>query len=187
LPLEQTAQKIFETTCWRILDAAEEMIDALNSKPVYTVHELWQGSTIKPNHMLILGGPAPQFAKQIQTVFPGSVQVVPHWQVANAIGCALARTTSEVTLFADTAQGLATAPGERFTHDIAPEFNLEDARSMALELLRAKALRRGASPDQLETEVIEAYQFNMIRGFKTIGKNIRVRVQVKPGLIKMEK
>jgi hypothetical protein len=26
----------------------------------------------------------------------------------------------------------------------------------------------------------------MIRGFQTIGKNIRVRVQVKPGLIKME-
>jgi N-methylhydantoinase A/oxoprolinase/acetone carboxylase beta subunit len=185
LPLEQTAQKIFETTCWRILDAAEEMIDALNSKPVYTVHELWQGSTIKPNHMLILGGPAPQFAKQIQTVFPGSVQVVPHWQVANAIGCALARTTSEVTLFADTAQGLATAPGERFSRDIAPDFNLDDARSMALDLLRAKALRRGAGPDQLETEVIEAYQFNMIRGFKTIGKNIRVRVQVKPGLIRI--
>jgi hypothetical protein len=55
---------------------------------------------------------------------------------------------------------------------------------MAIELLRAKAIRRGAVPENLETEVIEAYQFNMIRGFRTIGKNIRVRVQVKPGLIK---
>jgi N-methylhydantoinase A len=187
LPLEQAAQNIFETACRQILDSAGQMIDAVNSKPVYTVHELWTGSTIKPDHLLILGGPAPQFAKQIETMFPGSVQVVPHWQVANAIGCALARTTSEVTLFADTAQGLATAPGERFSHDIGQDFSLDDARKMALELLHGKAVRRGANPDQLDTEVLEACQFNMIRGFKTIGKNIRVRVQVKPGLIKMEK
>lgn len=185
MPLEEAAQKIFETTCRRILDGAGQMIDAVNSKPVYTVHELWQGSAIEPRHILILGGPAPHFAKQIQTMFPGTVEVVPHWQVANAIGCALARITSEVTLFADTAQGLATAPGEHFSHTIGDEFDLDDGRRMALELLRAKAIRRGAVPENLETEVIEAYQFNMIRGFRTIGKNIRVRVQVKPGLIKM--
>jgi N-methylhydantoinase A len=184
LPLEQAALKIFETTCRRILDSAGQMIDAVNSKPVYTVHELWRGSAIEPRHILILGGPAHQFASHIQTMFPGTVQVVPHWQVANAIGCALARTTSEVTLFADTAQGLASAPGEHFSHTIGDEFDLDAARRMAIELLRAKAIRRGAVPENLETEVIEAYQFNMIRGFRTIGKNIRVRVQVKPGLIK---
>jgi hypothetical protein len=32
-------------------------------------------------------------------------------------------------------------------------------------------------------EVTENLQFNMVRGFNTTGKNIRVRVQVKPGLI----
>jgi hypothetical protein len=32
-------------------------------------------------------------------------------------------------------------------------------------------------------EVVEALQFNMVRGFNTVGKNIRVNVQVKPGLI----
>ena len=32
-------------------------------------------------------------------------------------------------------------------------------------------------------EVVEVQQFNMIQGFYTAGKNIRVKVQVKPGLI----
>jgi len=186
LTIEQTARKIFESTCREILDAAGQMIDAINSKPVYTVHEMWEGSKIKPRHLMVLGGPAPQFAKQLQTMFQGEVQVVPHWQVANAVGCALARTTSEVTLFADTAQKMATAPGEHFSRNISYDFDLDDAREMALELLRAKAVRRGADPRHLETEMIEQYQFNMIRGFQTIGKNIRVRVQVKPGLIKMD-
>ena len=32
-------------------------------------------------------------------------------------------------------------------------------------------------------EVLETMQFNMVRGFSATGKNIRVKVQVKPGLI----
>jgi N-methylhydantoinase A len=65
-----------------------------------------------------LGGPAVEFAEQFKTQFDGSVAVVPHWQVANAIGCALARTTSEINLFVDTAQQLAVASGEQFNGDI---------------------------------------------------------------------
>ena len=182
--LEAAAVRIFEQACRQILSAAQEMIDRINSKPVYTVHELWQGSEVRPRHMMILGGPAPQFAEKLKTMFNGSVTVVDHWQVANAIGCALARTTSEVVLFADTAQQVAVAAGEHFSRDIPSGFNMEDARALTLQLLRDKALRRGANPEHLEVEVIEAYQFNMIRGFHTIGKNIRVRAQIKPGLIK---
>ncbi|MBW2478842.1 MAG: hypothetical protein JRF38_02535 [Deltaproteobacteria bacterium] len=33
-------------------------------------------------------------------------------------------------------------------------------------------------------EVLEKLEFNMVRGFNTTGKNIRVTVQVKPGLIR---
>jgi N-methylhydantoinase A/oxoprolinase/acetone carboxylase beta subunit len=184
LTLDQTAKLIFETACRTILESAAEMIDNINSKPVYTVHELWRGKRIRLDHLLILGGPAPQFASQLQTMFEGKVQVVPNHQVANAIGCALARTTCEITLFVDTAQGLATASGENFDRNISSNFSLDDARKLADELLRKKAVIRGANPVDLETEILEESQFNMIRGFHTIGKNIRVRMQLKPGLIK---
>jgi hypothetical protein len=116
-------------------------------------------------------------------MFDGKVHVVPHYQVANAIGCALARTTCEVTLFADTAQGIATAPGEGFNSKISSNFTLANARELTDELLRKKAIQRGAGTETLETEILEESQFNMIRGFQTIGKNIRVRMQLKPGLI----
>lgn len=183
LSLEQTAVRIAEQACRQILDAARQMVERINSKPVYTVHELWEGSEIRPRHMMVLGGPATQFAEHFMSQFDGSVAVVPHCQVANAIGCALARTTSEVTLFADTARQVAVVAGELFSSDIPAAFTMEDARAMALKLLREKALRRGANPEHMELEVVEAYQFNMIRGFHTIGKNIRIRAQIKPGLI----
>lgn len=184
LSVEQAAQTIFESTCRIILDAAARMIDTINSKPVYTVHELWEGSHIRPDHILVLGGPAPEFASQLQTMFDGKVQVVPNHHVANAIGCALARTTSEVVLFADTAQGRATAPSEGFSSKISSSFSLKDARKLANKLLRKKAIARGAKTADLETEVLEESQFNMIRGFRTMGRNIRVKIQLKPGLIR---
>ena len=180
---EAAAGEIFEEACRQILTSAQEMVARINSKPVYTVHELWEGSEIRLRHILVLGGPAPQFAQKLKTMFPGSVSVVPHWQVANAIGCALARTTSEIILYVDTARKMAAAPGENFNRSISPGFDMDDARELALHLLREKALRRGANPKYLQMEIIEASQFNMIRGFRTIGKNIRVRAQVKPGLI----
>jgi uncharacterized protein YajQ (UPF0234 family) len=138
---------------------------------------------VTPKKILILGGPAPYFAEQFRQICDYDVQVVPRWSVANAIGAALARTTCEVLLFADTEQRIAAAPNENFSKRIDSRFDAPAAVEIALELLREKAIRRGANPDYLEMEVVENQQFNMVRGFSSTGKNIRVKVQVKPGLI----
>ena len=166
-----------------ILAEAMKMVENINSKPVYTVHEVYKGSKIAPHQLLVMGGPARQFGEKLSGMFDGGVTVVPHWNVANAIGCALARTTSELTLFADTAQQMISIPGEQFSSSISSHFELEDARQVAHELLRERAMRRGAARDQIQSEIIEESEFNMVRGFHTVGKNIRVKAQIKPGLI----
>ena len=183
IPLEEAASKIFHHTCSMILEKAQNMINRVNSKPVYTVHELQEGYHVKPSEILVLGGPAPFFQRYLKKISDYRVRVVPRWKVANAIGAALARTTCDVTFFADTEQQIAAAPEENFSKRIKKNFTSRDAVEQALKLLKAKALKRGADPDTLETEVLEEMQFNMVRGFYTTGKNIRVRVQVKPGLI----
>ena len=183
LSVEKAANKIFSRTCRLILLEARKMVRQINRKPVYTVHEMLEGHKVKISEILVLGGPAVHFAESINEVTDYPARVVPRWSVANAIGAALARTTSEVILFADTEQGVATAPGENFRKDIPQSFTKDEAIGMALDLLRTKALKRGANPDFLEMEVVEDQEFNMVRGFYTTGKNIRVKVQVKPGLI----
>ena len=182
--LETAALNIFEHTCRLILDQAQHMVRRINSKPVYTVHELQEGYRVNPSEILVLGGPAPFFARYLKKISDCPVRTVPRWKVANAIGAALARTTSEVTLFADTERKVAQAPEENFSNRIKKDFSSRDAVKQALKLLEEKAIRRGADPDDLETEILEEMQFNMVRGFYTSGKNIRVRVQVKPGLIR---
>jgi hypothetical protein len=166
-----------------MLEAAERLTAHINGKPVYTLHEFKEGYQVRPRSILVLGGPAPYFARHLQRLTSMQVRVVPRWQVANAIGAALARTTCEVGLFADTEQRVASAPAEKFLQTITDGYSLEAATTQALDLLRVKALERGANPVYLEMEVVESQQFNMVRGFTTSGKNIRIRVQVKPGLI----
>ncbi len=183
LSATEAAQRILDQACQSILDAAGRMVERINAKPVYTVHELWEGSRLQPRHILVLGGPAPWFAKGFEALSDYQVTVVPRWNVANAIGAGLARTTCEVTLFVDTEREIATAPEEDFVTTIPSSYSQEDATATALDLLRRKAIARGANPKYLEMEVVEAMSFNMVRGFYTTGKNIRIMAQVKPGLI----
>jgi len=183
LPLEEAARNVFEQTCRRILNEAQQMVDGINSKPVYTVHELLEGGQISPAKILVLGSPAHRFAPHLERLSQVPVGVVPRWKVANAIGAALARTTCDIMLFADTQLGLATAPEENFSQRIGKGYSGEDAVATAYELLRKRAIQMGAEDDELDMELIENLQFNMVRGFSAAGRNIRVRAQIKPGLI----
>jgi len=183
LTAEETAERVFDGACRSIIDAAEAMVARVNSKPVYTVHEMLDGHTVKPRKILVLGGPALYFAHRLEELSGYKVGVIPRWKVANAIGAALARTTCEVTVFADTERGIATAPEENYTENVGSRFSGEEAVQLAYRLLRDKAARLGGTAEAHEVEVVENLQFNMVRGFYTSGKNIRVRVQVKPGLI----
>ncbi|KPA18179.1 hydantoinase/oxoprolinase [Candidatus Magnetomorum sp. HK-1] len=184
LSLKAAAQKVLTVACEKILAEADSMIARINSKPVYTVHEILQGKKVQPTNILALGGPAPFFSKRLEALTSMRVRVAPKWGVANAIGAALARTTCQVALFADTEQGYVTAPEDNYSKSIDRNFNDKDALAVAMSLLKEKALKRGAQAEDFETEVLENIQFNMIRGFYTTGKNIRVKVQVKPGLIR---
>jgi N-methylhydantoinase A len=180
---EKAAHEIFEQISRKILEAAAQMISDINSKPVYTVHEILEDHQVKPKEILVLGGPAPAFASRFAALTDFCVRVVPQWQVANAIGAGLAKNTCEVTLFADTEQGVAVAPEEDFTQPVRRDFDKRDAVKLAIDLLRKKCIKQGASEREVEMEVLEDLQFNMVRGFYTTGRNIRVKVQVKPGLI----
>ena len=183
IALEEAARRVFDSSCEKIISAAREMIDGINSRPVYTVKELLSGYKVEPVEILVLGGPAPFFASRLAKLTELPASAVPQWHVANAIGAAMARNTSEVTLFADTERGVALAPEEEFSRQVGKDFDRENAIALAFDLLREKCLKAGASESELDMEVVEDTQFNMVRGFYTAGRNIRVKVQTRPGLI----
>lgn len=183
IAVEEAAEIIIRKTCEEIIENVTLMVDDINSKPVYTVHELLEGYKVKPTKLVVLGGPAEDFAEYLKRYTDNFVFLAPRWRVANAIGAGLARTTCEVSLFADTEKGVVLAPGEKYSRNIRTQYSFEDAEATACELLRRKAMSRGAEQENIEIEVLENQSFNMVRGFRTTGKNIRIKVQVKPGMI----
>lgn len=179
----EAAQKVMDTMSHTILDHARKVVAEINGKPVYTIHEMMEGYTVAPSEILLLGGPAKALAGYLSDCTELKVRLVPRWGVANAIGAALARTTCEVTLFADTEKGVILIPEENYSKTMDRNYTLADAEETARNFLLEKVRDSGGLTDNPEIEIVESMSFNMVRGFRTIGKNIRVRAQIKPGLI----
>ncbi|MCG8568292.1 MAG: hydantoinase/oxoprolinase family protein [Desulfobacterales bacterium] len=185
MDMEAAAQHIFKQCCTIILKKTFEMIDQLNSQPVYTVHDFLEGYKLSPRKILVLGGPARFFAQKIEELYQIETIAVPGSSVANATGAALARTTCEVTLNADTEQGIVTAHEEDFAEPISKAYSEDDLMETAYTLLKEKAVNSGADEDALEeVEVVEFQKFNIVRNFSPRGKIYRTKMQLKPGLIK---
>ncbi len=181
--VQETAEAVVSTTCALILEAADALINRVNQMPVYTIHELLEGRKVTPSGMIVMGGPARELASRLQAMSGWQARVPPNYEVANAIGAAVARTTCQVTVLADTSRGYASAPEEGYLEKIDKKITKQEVVQLAFDLLRKKALRLGATEKDLEMELLEDNSYNMVRGFFTVGRNIRVKAQIKPGLI----
>jgi len=180
----QAAQAVFDETCRKIAVSVRDEIAAINNKPVYTIHELLEGKKLDPRKLFVIGGPAPAIARNLGRLL-GCTPIVPeHAEVANAVGAALARTTAELTVHADTERRTLSIVEEGILIDIPPTFSRDDAVRIGREKLREKALRMGAAETDLDIEVIEDQTFNMVREYCTTGRNIRIKLQIKPGFVK---
>jgi len=183
LSLSETARKVFDETCRKIVSEVVDMIEDVNNQPVYTIHEMLEGKVLKPRVLHLVGGPAEAMAPRLAELLNCRPSVPAHAEVANAIGAALARTTTELTVLADTEKRTLTVVEEGLQVPIPRGFRREEALALCIEHLKKRALAMGAGEEDLEMEITEDQVFNMVRGFSTEGKNIRIKAQVKPGRI----
>ena len=91
-----------------------------------------------------------------------------NYQLANAVGSALAKNTLEISMFVDTVSELSV-PELGLFETVHKTYSLEEARKYALNLINEMTLL-GEKPDESEAEIIEENSFNMVRGFSTSGK-----------------
>ncbi len=183
LPIGETAGAIFRETCGQIAAHVRSFIEEINDQPVYTIHELLEGKRLFPRLLYVVGGPAVPMAGELGRLLSCEPHIPVHSEVANAIGAALARTTAEMTILADTERRIMTIAEEGFQTAIPPDFSIKDVICFGREKLREKAGKMGAREEDMEIEVLEVQEFNMVREYATTGKNIRIKVQIKPGPI----
>ncbi|MGI6392388.1 MAG: hydantoinase/oxoprolinase family protein [Candidatus Izemoplasmatales bacterium] len=179
---KEFAEKIIDKFCKSIKEVVESALKKINASPVYTIRELLADRTLKPQSIGVIGGPAKALSKYLEKVFEMPVEYPQNHEIANAIGAALARPTAEINLLADTEREILSIPERGVYERIDKSYDLEKAKKRALSEVKLAGEAMGLAPDASETEIVEASSFNMVKGYR-VNKNIRVRAQIKPGLI----
>jgi N-methylhydantoinase A/oxoprolinase/acetone carboxylase beta subunit len=163
--------------------AVLELTREINDRPVYTIYELLEGKRLKPETVYVMGGPAKAMSGLLAEIFPEEVAVPESYAVANAIGAALSRPTLSTELFADTQRGRMVIPGFDLEREIPVSYSLEDAQAdAAIHLRQYLADLRIDDPEAL-VETLEAQSFNMVEDNALAGQTIRVKCQIKPGVL----
>lgn len=167
----------------RIAAATHELLDEVNSRPVYTIMELLEGRRVDPGRAYLMGGPAKVMQPLLAKALAKPVLVPEEFAVANAIGAALTRTTAELELFADTEKGELFIPTTGIRRKVDKRYTLDDARAEAQAALVDKLCTLGVECEEVPVEIIQASSFNMVGDHGTTGRSIRVKCQVRPGIL----
>ena len=180
---KKLADAAVEYALGAIKSAVDVMLTEINEKPVYTIHEMIEGKRIVPSRVYCMGGPARAFMELLSDRFSINVTVPKNYEVANAIGAALAKNTFEVELFADTSNGVLTVPNLNITMKVTAKYDLGEAERDAKKFLAEHLKSLGVSVDDKDMEITEASSFKMVQGFSSVGKDIRVKCQIRPGVV----
>ncbi|WP_338669061.1 hydantoinase/oxoprolinase family protein [Pseudodesulfovibrio methanolicus] len=181
---EKLAQGAVAYAAQAIQDATRALVEEINSKPVYTIHELLEGKKIVPKKVYLMGGPAEAMREELFQRFQLSTEVPANFDVANAIGAALTRTTWELELFADTQRHVLFIPTLSYRENVPSGYDLDDAKRDAVNQLTMQLDSMGVFLKAEDAQITHASSFNMVEGYDRVGRNIRVKCQVRPGVIK---
>lgn len=178
---KEVGELILDTMAEIIKNKTDELLVEINGKPVYTIKELLHGEKLEPKSISIIGGPAKILSPALEKHYKLPCYFPENYHVANAIGAALSKVTLEITMIADTSQGILSVPDLGVYEKIPKSYSLDQAKKRAISLLEEAATSMGLEREDIETEITEESSFNMVEGFFTKGKNIRVKAQIKPG------
>lgn len=180
-PPDYTATLLLEAFVERIHRAVEELIEEVFSRPVYTVAALLHRRRIEPKQIVAIGGPAEALQSFIQEAMFLPCTVPANYEVANALGAARARLTFQATLYADTGDQRLSIPEISCLEAITPHFTMTDAETR-LQTAIATMVSEMGMPSCPEIDLLERLEMNCVRGFKTSGKILTLKAQIRPGL-----
>lgn len=178
------ADNAISTAVQRIAEAAETLVAAINARPVYTIMELLEGRQVCPTRVYAMGAPAMVLRPLLAGALRRPVDVPAEYAIANAVGAALTRTTADLELFADTERGALVIPTLETQRSVSKRYTIQDAQRDACEALRNRLTSLGVPEEASPIDIIEASSFNMVGDMGLVGRSLRVRCQVRPGLLR---
>lgn len=179
---EEVASLVLDEAVRCICHTVASMLKEQATEPVYRVEDIVHGTGFTIEQIIGVGGAAAGLVPLVAEKLGVTYELPRDGMVANAVGAAVARPTLDITLRADTAEGYYTVAELGIKNKLpSTSFSLRDAYRLAEDHLAQLAHTSGIVLG--ETEMIQSEEFNVIRGFSTIGKIVTCRFQVKPGVL----
>ncbi|MBP2650508.1 MAG: apc3 [Firmicutes bacterium] len=175
------AKEVLQVAAGKITTAIGDMLAAKAAEPVERVADIISSNTIQPNLVVGVGGAAAGIAPLVAAQLGVKVKVPKGATVANAVGAAVAKPTLAVTFRADTEERYFTVAELGLQDKLENKrVSLNDAEILAKKYLAERAAQAGIGVGKMET--VYAEEFNLVRGFQTVGKIITCQQQIKPGV-----
>lgn len=165
----------------KIANAAYDLVEGVNSRPIYTLAGLKSARQARPSRVCLVGGPSKCLKARLSEALGLPVDIAPHPQVANAIGAALAIPTASLEIWVDTGKGELSAPALDYVERIAKNYTLDQAKERACELLRERLEREHIQDGRVE--VVEADLFATLDDRGRGARDMRVACQARPGIM----
>ena len=182
LPPERTASLVLEQMVRQITAEIRSMFLAWEDEPAYRIWELLQKQKVRPQNIVGIGGSAPAILPLLGQATGCQTLAPEHHEVANAIGAALARVTMRRTFHFDTERNFyfveETGQQEQLPGQLS---SLVDAERFSVASIKEVGEQLGVA-FAAEPELVYSEMFNMVRGWRTIGRLFDVCVQFPPGI-----
>ena len=186
----ETASLIVDRVSQMIADAVNEMFFEWEQEPAYRVWEVLQEKNVRPENVVGIGGGAKGLIAEIAKKLSANPVIPAHAEVGNAIGAAVARPTLTLNLHIDTEQKVYSVAeeGEIVSLNTTKfknlnKISLDEAETLAADLLRERAEDFGISEYADEAEIVNSEVFNVVNGWYTTGRLFDVNMQIPAGLI----
>lgn len=186
----ETASLIVDRVAQMIADAVNEMFFEWEQEPAYRVWEVLQEKKARPENVVGIGGGAKGLIAEIAKKLDANPVIPEYAEVGNAIGAAVARPTLTLNLHIDTEQKMYSVAEEGEIVSLSTtkfgnlnKVRLDEAETLAAELLRKRAEDFGVSKYADEAEIVNSEVFNVVNGWYTSGKLFDVSMQIPAGLI----
>jgi N-methylhydantoinase A len=177
------AERILNLVVDGISSQINKMFQEWELEPAYRVWEILQKKKVRPSTVVGVGGGANGLVDRIAEKLRCRSIIPPYAAVANAVGAAVAKTTLQLSLRADTERGSYLLQEEGFEGKIdSKQFNEKQALDIVKERLLRMAARYGLDVEPEQLEVTRQEVFNMVRDWHTKGRLIDVTVQTPRGI-----
>ncbi|MBR4741994.1 MAG: hydantoinase/oxoprolinase family protein, partial [Desulfovibrio sp.] len=165
----------------KIKEASDNLLAQINANPIYTLAQLKAQTNIRPERILLVGGPAQALQPHLEELFSLPVIIPADSEVSNAIGACLTRPTESLEFYADTGTKLLRCPKCELAESISRASNLDDIKQRSCTILLDHLAKQNIHDAQVE--VVEADLFATLNDYGSSSKDMRVTCQAVPGIV----